>query len=126
MAMCARSRTVVRVVAESRWSKELVQRILGTPSELAPVQDGELNSDDIEATEQPHEPNEEDTADHVLGEEDEQSASRRVRITMKDLKRHGFTSGCPRCIDLERGKSTSRRNHSEACRARMYQKLRTA
>ena len=45
-----RSRTVLRVVAGSRWSKELFQRVLGTPHDLAPVPDGELDSDDIEAT----------------------------------------------------------------------------
>lgn len=85
-----RSRTVLRVVAKSRWPKELVQRVIGTPSELTPVQDGELNSDDIEASEQPHEPNEE-TTDTVADDDGEAAVPRRVRITMKDLKRYGFT-----------------------------------
>ena len=52
-----RTRTVLRVVSESRWSKELVQRVLGTPHDLCPIPDGELDSDEIEASEQPHEPN---------------------------------------------------------------------
>ena len=101
---------------------ELVQQIVGTPHELAPVQDAELDSDDKEASEQPHEPNE-DVPAQVTVEKDEPQAPRRVRITMKDLKRHGFTGGCPRCADLEYGRMNSRKNHSEECRACMYNKF---
>ena len=114
---------MLRVVAESRWSKELIQRVLGTPSELTPVHDGELDSDEIEATEQPHEPNEETTADTVEDDGGEPQVPRRVRITMKDLKRHGFTGGCPRCADLELGKAKTTKIHSEECRARIYRKF---
>ena len=116
------SRTVLRVVAESRWSKEMVQRVLGTPHELTPIDDGELNSDDIDASEQPYEPNEDTTAEPPA-DGSEANAPRRVRITAKDLKKHGFTVGCPRCIDLERGKANSVKNHSEQCRARLYKKF---
>ena len=48
---------------------------------------------------------------------------RRVRITKKDLARHGFTQGCPRCADLELGRVDSRKNHNAECRARMYGKF---
>ena len=119
-----KSRTILRVVAESRWSKELVQRVIGTPHELTPVDDGELNSDDIEASEQPHEAEGEGTAGE--GEPDVPEAHpvpRRVRITAKDLKKHGYTPGCPRCADLEYGKADSRKNHNDVCRARMYKKF---
>ena len=97
-----KSRTILRVVAESRWSKELVQRAIGTPHELTPVDDGELNSDDVGASEQPHETEGEGTAGEGGPDVPEAHAvPRRVRITAKDLKKHGYTSGCPRCADLE-------------------------
>ena len=100
-----------------------MQRVLGTPSELTPVHDGELNSDDIEASEQPHEPNE-DTTDTAADDDGKTAVPRRVRITMKDLKRYGFTGECPRCIDLELGRANSRNNHNEECRDRMYKKCK--
>ena len=112
------------MVAESRWSKELVQRVMGTPHDLAPVDDGELGSDEIDASEQPHEAEGEGSA-----EEGEPSVPvahavpRRVRMTVKDLKKHGYTSGCPRCADLGYGKANSRQNHNENCRARLYKKF---
>ena len=97
-----KSRTILRVVAESRWSKELVQRVIGTPHELTPVDDGELNSDDIEASEQPHEAEGEGIAGEGGPDVPEaHPVPRRVRITAKDLKKHGYTPGCPRCADLE-------------------------
>lgn len=42
---------------------------------------------------------------------------------MKDLKRHEFTGGCPRCADLELGKAKTTKAHSEECRARIYRKF---
>ena len=117
-----RTRTVLRVVAESRWSKELIQRILGTPHELTPVPDDELDSDEIEADPAPHEPNEEapppPSADDAA--ESRAAARRRLRITMKDLGRYGYTGGCPRCADLEFGNVKTKKLHSEECRDRIY------
>ena len=43
-----------------------------------------------------------------------------VRITNRDLKLYGYTSGCPRCDDLEHGKSKTHKEHSDECRLRMY------
>ena len=47
---------MVRVVAEARWSKELVQGVAGTPGDLDPVPDGELDEGEIEEEKRPHEP----------------------------------------------------------------------
>ena len=120
-----RTRTVVRVVAEARWSKELVQRIAGTPSDMLPITDGELGGDEIEADERPHETREVvvEDADDVPGHSTQ--VPRRVRITKLDLARHGFTPGCPRCAELELGRVDSVKNHNAVCRARMYNKFET-
>ena len=39
---------------------------------------------------------------------------------MKDLMAHGYTGGCPRCADLEYGRTRTRKEHSEQCRMRFY------
>ena len=46
--------SVCRVVAKERWSRNAVQRVLETPSELRPVADNEVGADDIESSENPH------------------------------------------------------------------------
>ena len=120
-----KSRTILRVVAGSRWSKELVQRVMGTPHDLTPVDDGEMDPDEVDASEQQHEAEGEGHAEE--GEHDVPDAHavpRRVRITITDLKKHGFTAGCPRCADLEYGKASPRKNHNEDCRVRLYKKFK--
>ena len=47
---------------------------------------------------------------------------RRVRITIADLKKYGFTGGCPRCANLELVNWGYKGGHNEQCRARMYNK----
>ena len=59
----------------------------------------------------------------VADDDGEAAVPRRVRITMKDLKRYGFTGGCPRCADLELGRARSTKNHNEECRSRLYKKF---
>ena len=44
--------------------------------------------------------------------------ARRARLVPRDFVAHGYTGGCPGCIQLQRGGGVSR-NHSEACRSRM-------
>ena len=104
-----KSRTILRVVAESRWSKQMVQRVMGTPHDLTPVDDGELDSDEIDASEQPHEAEGEGHAEegeHAVPEV--HAVPRRVRS--------------PCCADLEHGKANPNKNHNEDCRARLYKK----
>ena len=43
-----------------------------------------------------------------------------VRIANRDLTLYGYTLGCPRCNDLEHGKSKTHKEHSDECRLRMY------
>ena len=44
--------------------------------------------------------------------------TRRMRLSPSDFLTHGYTAGCPGCINLRR-KSPQSKNHSEACRLRM-------
>ena len=43
---------------------------------------------------------------------------RRMYLKPADFLKHGYTDGCPGCIMLRDG-STQKRNHTEACRARV-------
>ena len=88
MGTSGKSRTILRVVAESRWSKEFVQRVMGTPHDLTPVDDVELDSEEIDASEQPHEAEGEGHAEEgELDVPDAHAVPHRVRITIKDLKK---------------------------------------
>ena len=51
-----KTRSVCKVVAEERWSRDAVQRVLATRGELMPVDDNEVGDDDIESSEKPHGP----------------------------------------------------------------------
>ena len=80
-----RARAIVRLVPSSRWDSRLALLRNTTP-----LTENCKWLDAIEDHEQPHK--------HRPSEEDvpEQSASRRVRITLQDLQREdvGFTDGC--------------------------------
>ena len=103
-----KSRSIVGVVAPSRWDKDALSGVIGIPGNLSPqgVEDIHLS---IEAHLNPHA-----HADEVLGEADDVGAEtidedglkkldRQIRLTPKDFRRFGFTPGCPRCLDLEAG-----------------------
>ena len=47
---------------------------------------------------------------------------RRVYMKPNDYATHGFTEGCKGCVWMQ-NKLGPRSNHSEACRARMEQKI---
>ena len=123
-----KTRSVCRVVAEERWSRDAIQRVLATPSELRPVDDNEVGADDIEISENPHdysardadapEPATADAPDDVDAE-----VFKRIRITKADCIKYGYTGGCPRCADLEFGKANSKKAHNEECRTRMYRRF---
>ena len=51
---------------------------------------------------------------------------RQIRITIKDLRQHGFHSGCPRCADFEFGRMRSNKHHTAECRLAMYPKFEAA
>ena len=50
----------------------------------------------------------------------EELLRRKVRITQKDIDKHGTTPGCSRCADLDLGNRLSTKTYSEACRQRFY------
>ena len=51
-----------------------------------------------------------------------ESIPRNVYIKASDLKEHGYTSGCPGCVSIIRGRA--RQAHSKACRERLEQLLK--
>ena len=52
-------------------------------------------------------------------------APMRMRITVRDLEKYGYTDGCPRCNMHLTGRKSGV-NHSEECRARLYKAMRDA
>ena len=53
---------------------------------------------------------------------------RRLKIFDADLKKLGYTDGCPRCAYVKRGQMVRAKGtrHSEQCRDRVYQAMREA
>ena len=47
---------------------------------------------------------------------------RRVRLTIEDFQKHGYTENCPECTHILTGVG-HRKAHSEACRKRMQEAL---
>ena len=45
---------------------------------------------------------------------------KRVRITLRDLKRYGVTPGFPGCANVEHENWSDTGAHNQECRARMY------
>ena len=56
------------------------------------------------------------------------SVRRRLKITLNDLGRYGFSTNCPKCRFHSQNKHTlaHREHHTEQCRARIYEKMRAA
>ena len=92
-----RARAMVRVIPSLRWDAPRVEAICATPLQERPT-----SLDTIEAEPNPH--------DHPETEqppEDAESirAKRRLKIELRDLKRHGYSPGCPKCDLYRRGKT---------------------
>ena len=118
-----KSRSVVRVIASRRWDAKIIEKTIGVPGDMTPNRD-EVPLDDIEAQLDPHLNRDADEVDvDVAHAADERmkTLDRNVRITMKDLKdKYGFTPGCPRCADMERGHARTNKHHNAECRLRLY------
>ena len=84
-----RSRSMVRVVPESRWSAASMLKIAGTPMKPNPKSDNSEGDAWIEETMNPHEPTDHDVElvarPAALDEEMKQRAAQRLRITKNDL-----------------------------------------
>ena len=113
-----KARGLTRVVEGSRWSKDAVNRITGTPAKRNPSGNREYEA--VEESLEPHAIPEDDQAARLDDPQVQEDVSKRVRITQADLTKYGYSEGCPRCNDLQAGHRKSGKGHSEACRIRMY------
>lgn len=116
-----KARSVCRVVEASRWSSAAVLKIKGTPSRLCPVGVEDI-SPHLEELERPAADADEqlrEQVDHESGPA-RQEKGLDVRITDKDLRLYGYTDGCPKCEDLQKGNRKSFRHHNDECRLRLY------
>ena len=118
-----RTRSVCRVVEASRWSFTAVMNVQGTTPKLCPNGDEDI-SPEIEAAPQQHvdrDFEERSVLDDEAEDARRSSAMRsQVRITNRDLRLCGYKPGCPRCNDLDHGKSKNHKEHSDEWRLRMY------
>ena len=109
------SRSIRRLPESAKWDKDMVEKIRATPwnhnvpEEQANVTFGPTDKPDIpEPVPMHHEP---------------EIVPRRMRIHKRDLEEHGYLDGCPGCQAAKAKMPT--RNHSEACRNRLMEALRT-
>ena len=118
-----KARSVVRVISSRRWSAEAVEKIIGIPGKMKV--DGEQDiGDGIEELIDPHANKDADLiVESAVPEgpnQDGLSLDGQVRITAKDLRTYGYTTGCPRCTDIQAGRLKTNRHHSAECRLRIY------
>ena len=112
------ARAIVRLVPSLRWSMEKVGLIKGVPMDFK-TKDFDIIEEDIA----PH------THPEVVEDvEPEEIASRRLRISMEQLREHGFTPGCRRCELHRQGLHARAKHlrHDKLCRSRIYQAIKAA
>ena len=116
-------RSIVRVVEPSRWSKEGILGVKGTPFKLRPRSTDE-NDAMVEESMEPHlnanQHPPEDDLKNVFDQPEMRKMDRQLRITQIDLDRYGYSDGCPKCTDLRNGKKISSKPHNDQCRVRIY------
>ena len=133
-----KTRSVVRVMAPTRWSAEGIMNIKGTP--LVPRPQNPDESDTfVEEMREPHRGGDDIPLDKDGDQDNTSKATVRtgskeevdigdagmklldsqVRITQKDLDQFGYTDDCPRCQDIIAQKKW-KRNHNDDCRLRIY------
>ena len=127
---------MTRAVHESKWDREGLFKVIGTPALMCPNPSGNLDAAWIEAEPDPH-AHARDPEIVAMDDESGQPATpkdrpesredaidpralHRIRITRADLNSYGYSPGCPRCNDLRSGKIHSNSNHTEECRYRIY------
>ena len=126
-----RTNAVARVRSDQCWDKELAQKLTGTPAFPSRLPDDSI----IETFDNPHLSLDEDALKLLDVENLEDPMSPMpvslkdgsvlpsLRITVADLEKFEFSSGCPRCTDLQLGRTNTRKNHSDDCRRRVYQQM---
>ena len=119
-----KTRSICRVVQESRWVSNLVLGITGTPMKPNPISDGQQDAEWVEESAKPHEHVELDVEMQAGRREDVQQAKEkanvRLKITKNDLDKYGFTPGCRKCKAIQDGRQLSGLVHSDECRYRLY------
>ena len=115
-----KTRAIVRVVEGSRWSKEAIGGIKGTPMNLRPQHISD-SDDFLEESASPHVSDDQtgEDDDAVIGPADVSKLDKQLRITLKDLQDFGYSDKCPRCSDLQKGIFKTKRNHSTDSRMRI-------
>ena len=105
------SRAVTRRPMADRWKGELVEGITDTPwttRTTAPAARIEFG----------------DAVDAHPAHPEQPSLPRRLKITMKMLRQHGTTDGCPQCEHIRAfSEHKAGVQHSEKCRARIAESL---
>ena len=116
-------RSIVRVVESSRWIKDAVLSVRGTPVQLRPRSQSDSDAH-VEEGMEPHlnadQHPVEDGVKESFDNSEVQKLDRQIRITQKDIEQFGYTENCPKCTDLQRGKIITSKPHSQECRLRMY------
>ena len=134
-----KTRSVVRVMAPTRWSAERIMNIQGTPLVPRPQNPDESDAF-VEEMREPHRGSDDVPLDRD-GDQVHGNASKdtdksgpkeeididgagmktldsHIRITQKDLDQFGYTDDCPRCQDIIANKKW-KRNHNDDCRLRI-------
>ena len=102
-----RARAIVRLIPSARWDTQRLLAIATTP-----LTENCRRLDLLEQHEHPHAHHPADEAEDV--DVPESSGPRRVKITLKDLRDHGFSEGRPRCSCHEQGNHRRAHQHG-AC-----------
>ena len=104
------ARALTRVIPSDRWSITRIHKISGIPGAHR------AHFDALESEPEPH-----SFASSETPPEDMQGARRRLKITLNDLGRYGFSRNCTkcRCHSQNRHALGHKMHHTETCRARI-------
>lgn len=112
--------SIRRVDQETRWDKDLLLSIRGTPWDPNPGAGtgSELPQPITMAPERPEVP-----VGGPQAFQREAAGPKRVYITRKNLEKFGYTAACPACDAQRAGTKTAGLQHTQACRSRLEDQL---
>ena len=116
-----RARAMVRLLPAHRWQRSFLGSLRGVPGD-----EKSLSLEHIEAEPAPHE---HASSEYVEEKDDGPLAwKKRFKITSEVLSKYGYSKGCPKCNLHRRGEHerAQKQNHTEKCRARIYNDMRAA